>query len=110
MWHRKPGSKYNNEKTFVGSKKFDSKKEAARYSELLLLRRAGKIKNLRLQVRYKFEKDGVPICAYVADFVYKEKGETIVEDVKSAFTRKNPVYRIKKKLMRAFFGIEIREV
>jgi hypothetical protein len=30
--------------------------------------------------------------------------------VKSAFTRKLPVYRIKRKLMKAVYGIEIREV
>ena len=110
MWYRKPGSKYNNEKTFVGAKKFDSKKEAARYQELLLLQKAKKISSLRTQVRYKFEKGGVLICAYVADFVYLEKGVEVVEDVKSAFTRKNPVYRIKKKMMLAFFGIDVREV
>jgi hypothetical protein len=31
-------------------------------------------------------------------------------DVKSDVTRKHPVYRIKKKLMKAVHGIDIREV
>ena len=33
-----------------------------------------------------------------------------LEDVKSAFTRKDPVYRLKNKLMKACHGIDIREV
>jgi len=34
----------------------------------------------------------------------------VVEDVKSEFTRKDPVYRLKYKLMKACHGIDIREV
>lgn len=46
---------------------------------------------------------------YVADFVYfdKEKGELVVEDVKGV---KTDVYKLKRKLMRSIYGIEIQEV
>ena len=49
---------------------------------------------------------------YVADFVYTDlaTGKEEVIDVKSEITRKNAEYRLKKKMMLAFNGIEIKEV
>ena len=48
---------------------------------------------------------------YVADFRYKDKlGQIIVEDVKSAITAKDKVYRIKRKLVKYFHDVEIIEV
>lgn len=104
-----PKRKYRNIPTIVGNIKFDSKKEARRYGELLLLVRAGEIKNLILQPPFVLRVDGIKICSYIGDFQYEEKGQIIVEDVKSGGTRALPVYRIKKKLMLAIFGIEIKE-
>lgn len=48
---------------------------------------------------------------YKADFVYFdiEKGETVIEDVKSEATRKDKVYQIKRKMM-AHKGLYIEEV
>ena len=48
--------------------------------------------------------------AYVADFVYEENGAKVVEDVKSPITRKNPIYKLKKKMMMYVHGIEVKEV
>ena len=47
-------SKYHNIKTVVDNIKFDSKKEANRYTELKLLERAGKIFALALQRKFEF--------------------------------------------------------
>jgi len=47
---------------------------------------------------------------YVADFVYQENGQLVVEDVKSTMTRNLPVYRLKKHLMKSVHGLEIREI
>lgn len=44
---------------------------------------------------------------YVADFVYLQDGKTIVEDTKGFRTKE---YELKKKMMRAFLGIEIKEI
>lgn len=44
---------------------------------------------------------------YVADFVYTENGETVVEDVKGALTEG---YRLKKRMMLLILGIRIREI
>ena len=44
--------------------------------------------------------------AYIADFVYTENGEKVVEDVKGFRT---PEYRIKRKLMLYSHGVRIKE-
>ena len=46
-------NKYGNVKVVVNGRKFDSKHEAKRYSELLLLQRAGKIRDLKCQVVFE---------------------------------------------------------
>ena len=95
-------SKYKNVKT----NGFDSKKEAARYQDLVLLEKAGQIASLKTQVKFALVVYSYPICNYISDFVYWEKGDEVVEDCKGIRT---PVYRIKKKLMKAIYGIEIKE-
>lgn len=115
--NRSRKNKYGNEKVELDGHKFDSKKEARRYAELKLLEKAGEIKDLELQKPYViqpsfFDRQGERQTAikYVADFVYVDKdGNTIIEDVKSPATRKDRVYRMKKKMM-AYIGLEITEV
>lgn len=107
----KKKNKYNAVKTTVGGKEFDSKKESQRYATLMTMYKAGEISMPETQVRYPITINGVNVCVYVADFVYTAKGSKaiIVEDTKSDYTRKMPVYRLKKKLMQAVFGIIIKE-
>lgn len=109
-------AKYRNKKTVIDGMTFDSKKEARRYSELLLLERAGAIHNLQTQVKYVLipsQRDPVTgkvierECAYKADFVYTENGETVIEDTKGFRTKD---YIIKRKLMLQVHGIRIREI
>ena len=102
-------SKYKNVKTTLDGITFDSKKEATRYAELMLLQRSGLIQNLRLQVSFELipKQAGERAVRYIADFVYDENGETIVEDVKGVRT---DVYRLKKKLMLKVHGLRIKEV
>lgn len=108
-------SKYNSKKTVVDGQTFDSKKEANRYQELVLLEKAGVIKNLSRQVKFVLipsqrDETGKVIereCSYKADFVYTEGGETVVEDVKGYRTKE---YIIKRKLMLHVHGIRIREI
>ncbi len=105
-------SKYGNRKTMTSDGiVHDSIKEAQRWSELLLMQRAGYIQDLRRQVKFELipKQDGERPCTYIADFVYKDTvlGETIVEDVKGA---KTEVYKIKRKLMQYVHGIKIKEM
>lgn len=103
-------SKYNNVKKEVDGKKFDSTKESKRYLELKSMVERGEISELHEQVKFTFAHNGVKICSYIADFTYNKDGKEVVEDVKSEMTKKLPVYKMKKKMMVAFFGIEINEV
>ena len=103
-------AKYLNKKTTVGDITFDSLKEANRWAQLQLLQRAGDIANLQRQVRYPLIINGKRVCSLVADFAYERDGKLIVEDTKSDFTRKLPVWRIKSKLFDAVHGFPIIEV
>lgn len=108
---------------------FDSQKECQRYGVLRLLERAGKISDLRRQVKFELiptqrevsteiykagpqkglPKPGAIIekpVTYVADFTYWQDGKYIVEDVKGC---KTEVYRLKKKLLLWTHGIRIKE-
>lgn len=106
---RKHSSKYKAIQCQLDGKIFSSKAELQRYATLKLQELAGEISDLRTQVRYKLCINGVLVCSYIADFVYNKQNQEIVEDKKSAITKKNPVYRIKNKLMRAIYGIKILE-
>lgn len=109
-----------------GRVKFDSKKEARRYDELMAMLRAGQIRDLKLQPQFTIQEayttpEGQRVRAirYQADFSYMRPTEPdcageihwlrVVEDVKNRAT-KTRVYEIKKKLMREKLGIEIQEV
>lgn len=110
--------KYRNQKVKVNGVTFDSKTEYERYLALKMLEKAGKIKDLKTQVKFELvkgvrfqnEKRKKPALTYIADFTYVKDGELIVEDVKSEITRKNGVYRMKKHLMMAVHNIEITEI
>lgn len=97
-------SKYGNRKTEVDGIVFDSKREAARWQDLLLLLRAGEISELQRQVRYELipaytngRGKKIRKMEYVADFVYLDKREleVIVEDAKGYRTKD---YQLKKKI------------
>ena len=104
-------NKYHASKTEIDGIRFDSRKEAARYSELKLLERAGEIRDLQLQVPFELipKQEGERACTYVADFVYHmtDTGKMVVEDAKGMRT---DVYKIKRKLMLWRHGIRISEV
>lgn len=100
-------SKYRAIKTKVDGITFDSKREAARYVELMTMHKAGEITEPVLQLKFPLVVNEELICSYRADFVYERAGVVVVEDVKGVRTA---VYRIKKKLMAALLHIEIHEV
>lgn len=98
----------------------DSRKEAVRWNELKLLEKAGKITDLKRQLKFvliptQYEKCGKGKrkkvvereCAYVADFVYHENDELVVEDTKGYKTKD---YIIKRKLMLYVYEIKIKEI
>lgn len=94
-------SKYHNKRCVVDGITFASKKEAARYTELKELERAGLISKLKLQPKFRlqegFKYNGKTERAivYIGDFQYIENGRCIVEDVKGFETA---VFKLKRKL------------
>ena len=102
-------AKYGNKKVTIDGKKFDSKAEGARYVELKRLQEGGVISGLKTQEEFALPVNGVLVCKYLADFCYVDSdGIRVVEDVKGGPV--TPVYTLKKKLMKAIHGIEIKEV
>jgi hypothetical protein len=109
--------KYGAVPTTVDGVRFHSKAEARRYAELKLLERAGEIRELELQPKFPIVAGGrwclkgreKTVCTYIADFRYRRgpKGILVIEDVKGMRT---PVYKLKKKLVEAQYGIEIVEI
>ena len=113
--------------------RFQSRKEARRYDELIVMLNVGKIRDLRLQVDFTLQEaytdsegNRVRAIRYKADFTYrKPSGEgshaaywadksgapwaLVVEDVKSRPT-KTKTYAVKRKLMKERFNIDIQEV
>ena len=102
--------------TAPDGQKFDSQHEHQRWVILKLMERAGKIKDLRRQVKYvlipaQHDVSGKLLereCSYVADFVYYDLAlkQEVVEDAKGM---KTDVYKLKKKMMLYIHGIQIKE-
>lgn len=102
--------------TLVDGIRFQSKLEAERYAELLLLQRAGEIRDLRLQVRFQLVEPCLLLGArrrspgidYVADFTYTTRaGREVIEDVKG---HRTDMYKVKRHMMKAILGLDITEV
>ncbi len=109
--------KYGNTKTEREGYVFDSGTEAMRYTELRLRESANEISNLTVQPRFNLSLNGVKLGFYKADFSYIEHCKTVVEDVKALSCRNGkwvrptctPIYRLKKKLVEAIYGIVVQE-
>lgn len=121
-------NKFRAIKTKVNGIDFDSRKEARRYQQLMLLQNGGVISELQTQVKYvlipaQYEtyerygkkgqrlKDGKKLLekevSYIADFVYVQDGKKVVEDTKGFRTKD---YILKRKLMLWVHNIKIKEV
>lgn len=93
---------------------YDSEKERHRHAELLLLEKAGEIRDLKRQVKFELIPSQMyngkvverPV-RYIADFTYIENDFIVVEDVKGMRTKE---YILKRKMMLYLNGIRIREV
>ncbi len=116
-------ARYGNRRAIVDGIAFASRAEAHRYRDLRLMEQAGEIRELVVQPRFELvpgvELDGrkKPAIRYVADFSYlqqrgpdSQQWELIVEDVKSPATAADPVYRLKRHLLKVLRGIDVQEV
>lgn len=103
-----------------------------RYLELMLAARNGLIVKLEVHPKFDIAVNGEMICSYIADFAYlvsvkvaacdktyvfdgKNVFEKVVEDTKGIDERtgwdtRTDVYKLKKRLMVAVHGIEVKEI
>lgn len=106
-------NKYRAKKTTVDDIEFDSYMEAKRYRQLVTLEMAGEISDLVLQPKfrpmdsYKYNGKAIKAIDYIADFMYREDGKLIVEDVKGMRT---PAYIIKSKLFIKKYILELEYI
>ncbi len=99
-------SKYGAKKVRADGITFDSKAEYARYLQLRLLEKAGKIFDLYVHKPIPLIVNGVTVGHYEADFIYYANKTVVVEDVKGVKTH---LYRLKKRILEAN-GIKITEI
>ena len=102
-------SKFRNIKVEIDGIRFDSRGESQRYVVLRDRVERGFITDLTCHVPYDLTVNGVKVCRYVADFVYRDGDQTVVEDFKSPATM-TPIFRLKAKLMTAVHGIVVKTV
>ncbi len=96
--------KHNNKKPIIDGIKFDSKAEGARWLVLKQQEKLGKIRGLRRQVAYDVIVNGLKICKYTADFVYKVGKTEVVEDFKGMIDSR---FKLVYKMVYAALGIKI---
>lgn len=112
--NKRAPEKWHNIRVEIDGKKFQSKKEARYYGQLVLQKKMNMIQDFACQVRFPLLMNGEKLTTYIADFVVKEKdGSKKVIDVKGSRDRKSPVYRLfllKKKLMKHLVNVEVEEV
>lgn len=106
----KKRSKYGNQRVQYGDLWFDSHAELKDWIALEMRQRAGEIKELRRQVPFRMEVNGVLVTILVADFCYQiaRTGEAVVQDTKGGSATQTPEFKIKAKLLKALYGIDIR--
>ncbi len=114
-WSR---NKYKAEPSIVDGIRFDSKREAKRYRELLLLKKAGEIHSLVLQPKFLLGSEDKPVLIrsdrypngrrahYRADFRYFDTrtGRVVIEDAKGVDT---PTSKLKRAFVEWQYGVRI---
>ena len=98
-------NKYNATRVQVDGIWFDSKAEAKRYNELKWQEKSGFIGGLECHPSFEISHNGTEICTVELDFKYHDHGWLeFYEDVKG---RDNPLSKLKRKLVEAFYGIKV---
>jgi hypothetical protein len=112
----KKKNKYRNQKVEIDGIKFDSKKEANYYSDLVIKKNAGLIADFERQVCFDIIVNNIQIAKYFLDFkVINLDGTIHYYDVKgkdkvSGKWIKSDVFALKKKLVEAIYSLKIEQV
>jgi hypothetical protein len=100
-------TKYNATKTMVDGLLFDSKREAAYYSELKIREKAGEVTGVEMQRPFALlGTNGTLMATFRADFCFWDNTADRFRciDVKGFDT---PVGKLKRKMMKGLLGIDV---
>jgi len=109
-------NKYHAKKTVYDNITFDSQKEGARYLELKMLEKAGKISHLTVQPKYKLASPHCTVAypngrvaIYTPDFSYLSYDDNtlIVEDVKGGKGTMTEASKLRMAVFSALYGIQV---
>lgn len=103
-------TKYGATKTMVDGILFDSKREAAYYSELKIREKAGEVTGVEMQRPFALlGSNGMLMATFKADFCFWDNtaGRFRCIDVKGFDT---PVGKLKRKMMKGLLGIDVEIV
>lgn len=108
-------NKFGNIRTEYAGRMYDSVKEAE-YARMLDICRRETREKMRVvdwqpQIKFPLEVNGLHIADYILDFkVTYADGRVEYVDVKGGEATKTAVYKLKKKLMKAIYNIELIEI
>ncbi|MBY3073420.1 DUF1064 domain-containing protein [Rhizobium laguerreae] len=103
-------AKYGNKKVMIDGITFDSKREAAYYSELKIREKAGEVTGVEMQRPFALlGLNGALMATFRADFCFWDNtaGRFRCIDVKGFDT---PVGKLKRKMMKGLLGIDVEIV
>jgi hypothetical protein len=106
-------SKFNNVKVEIDGHTFDSIKEGEFYGSLKIKKKAGLIKDFKIQVQYDIMVNNIHIAYYYLDFLIENNdGSFEYIDIKGKDSKtkkfiKTGVFALKKRLVEAIYGIKI---
>ena len=106
-------SKFNNVKVEIDGHTFDSIKEGEFYGSLKIKKKAGLIKDFKIQVQYDIMVNNIHIAYYYLDFLIENNdGSFEYIDIKGKDSKTNKfiktgVFALKKRLVEAIYGIKI---
>lgn len=109
-------SKFGNVKIELDGHVFDSIKESQFYGSLKIKKKAGLIKDFKMQVKYDIIVNNIHIAKYFLDFLVEYNNGTIDyidikgKDKKTDKFIKTGVFALKKRLVEAIYGIKISMV
>lgn len=106
-------NKYGAKKVTIDGITFDSKREGAYYTELRQRQILDEVTAVEMQKPYVLKgPDGSVITTYRADFCFFDvtAGRYRVVDVKGGKATQTDVFRLKRKMMKSFLGIDVEVV
>lgn len=103
MWSRRT-TKFNNKKVKYNGVLYDSILESEYAQYLDLLKKGKVIKGWDRQIPILLIVNGIKISKLIADFVVTNNDKTLsYKEIKSPWTAKQPVFRLKYKLLKALY-------